>query len=145
MLCLKANDMWYSNNNPFGTPKNYYDDISEDQPFIWLESIGFVTISKAQIFEALYYFQRDLHIGDGCTIEHLYELLGLTTKLKTIMTAKLNDYLTSYGWCMEYIYDYGYSWLDFYFKKGQTDTGITYYELDYNVEPIDLTVPFDAD
>ena len=145
MHCLKADAMWYSNNSPLGTPKNCFDDILEDQPFIWLESIGFVTISKAQIFEALYFFQRDLFVGNECTIGHLYELLGLATKLKTIMNAKLNDFLNSYGWCMEYLYDLGYSWLDFYFKKGQTDTGITYYEIEYSVEPIDLTIPFDAD
>ena len=145
MQCLKADTMWYSNNTPLSTPHNYFDDISEDQPFIWLESIGFVTISKAQLFEALYFFQRDLHLGDGCTIGHLYELLGLATKLKNIMTAKLNDYINNYGWCMEYLYDCGYSWLDFYFKKSETKNGIMYYELEYGVEPIDLTVPFDAD
>ena len=147
MFAIKAEAVTFDNNDPFiafKTSNMCLDDMPEDQPLFWFDEIGFVIISKSSLIQALYFFQRNLHLNADCTLSRLYEFLGLSTKLKRILNAETSDYLNSYGWTDYYIYDMGYNWLDFYFNKRFTSTGVQYYELGYSIEPIDLTIPYDG-
>ena len=144
MNMIKADKMWYSVNNPFGLREAFNDDIDEDVPLFWIDNCGFILINKAQVLQAEYHFQRNLHIGDcGQTLSDFYTLLGVSAHIKKCITGTGHPDADRYGWNMEYIYDMGYSWLDIYHRLRTTKSGQKYYEFEFELDPIDLEIPYD--
>ena len=127
---------FYSKTPVFGLPDGTIEEITEDLPMFYIDEVGFIQIPKAQVIQAQYHFERNLMLsGDVMTLKDFYTLLGIISHVKKCFRSKADNV----GWHLGYMWDQGYSWVDFYYAVNYTRDGLRYYEFVFDPIPDDLS------